>query len=314
MSARAADRRKTQLALALALALVALGGWLMGSRLLSRSTQVSGAARASLGADGLRFVRLGATVATLELPALRRLAAATEVAGLDPYYERPKRFQALPLEPLLTAVFGEEVAALRQRDFVLRARDGYAVPLPGARLLEGGAHLAFADAEVAGWEPIGPQRANPGPFYLVWARPEQGSLATHPRPWQLASIEIVHGESLFPRAVPRGVATDSPAARGARLFRARCIACHAVNRDGGRVGPDLNVPQSIVEYRPAAQIRAYIREPRTFRYGNMPAHPDLSEAQLDELLGYFEVMKTQKQDPEPGASRPPAPEAGVGGP
>ena len=137
MSARAADRRRTQLALALVL--VVLGSWVMGSRLLSRGPQVPGAARASLGAAGLRFVRLGATVATLELPALLRLAAATEVAGLDPYYERRKRFQALPLEPLLTAVFGETVTALRQRDFVLRARDGYAVPLPGSRLLEGGA-------------------------------------------------------------------------------------------------------------------------------------------------------------------------------
>ncbi len=312
MSARAAQSRKVQLGLALVA--VVLVGWAMTTRLLSRSNQVEGAAQASLSAAELRFVRLGASVATLDLPALLRLAPVTEVAGHDPYYERAKRFRALPLEPLLVAAFGEEATALRQRDFVLRARDGYAVPLAGGRLLEGGAHLAFADVEVADWEPIGPQRANPGPFYLVWSRPEQGSLSTHPRPWQLASIEIVDGESLFPRAVPRGVAADSLAARGARLFRARCIACHAVNRDGGRVGPDLNVPQSIVEYRPAAQIRAYISDPRTFRYGNMPAHRDLSQAQLDELLGYFEVMKTQKQDPERRPLPPPEPGAGGGGP
>jgi hypothetical protein len=30
----------------------------------------------------------------------------------------------------------------------------------------------------------------------------------------------------------------------------------------------------------------------------MPTHLDLSEAQLDDLLGYFEAMRTRKHDPE----------------
>ena len=63
------------------------------------------------------------------------------------------------------------------------------------------------------------------------------------------------------------------------------------------------MPQSIVEYRPRAQIRAYIRDPREFRYGVMPAHRDLSEAQLDALIAYFEAMAQRKHDPEPAASR-----------
>ena len=69
-----------------------------------------------------------------------------------------------------------------------------------------------------------------------------------------------------------------------------------MNREGGRVGPELNVPQSIVEYRPEAQIRAYIRDPKTFRYGNMPAHPSLTDADLDDLISYFKAMKAQKHD------------------
>ena len=63
-------------------------------------------------------------------------------------------------------------------------------------------------------------------------------------------------------------------------------------------GPELNVPQSIVEYRPEPQIRAYIRDPRTFRYGNMPPHPHLSDADLDALLAYFRAMKDRKHDPD----------------
>lgn len=308
-----AGKSARRLQLGLLAAALALLGFLLAERRMSSRTPGESAARASQAQPELRFVRLGKEVAALDLPQLLRAAPARELAGEDPYYERHKRFRALPLEPILTAAFGEDVAALRQRDFVLRARDGYAVPLSGARLCEGGAHIAIADLELADWEPIGPQRANPGPFYLVWARPEQGRLATHPRPWQLASIEIVSGEQLFPHAVPHGTAADSAAGRGALLFRARCIACHAINRDGGRVGPDLNVPQNITEYRPAAQIRAYIREPRTFRYGNMPAHPDLGEAQLDELMSYFEVMRTQKYDPEAAAPRADGAPAGGSG-
>jgi len=75
------------------------------------------------------------------------------------------------------------------------------------------------------------------------------------------------------------------------------MACHAINGEGGTVGPDLNVPQSIVEYRPVPQIKAYVRDPATFRYGNMPAHPDLSGADLDALVAYFRAMKDRKHDP-----------------
>lgn len=301
--------RVPRLQLRLGVAVLALLGFLLAARWMSFRPPGESAAQASRAQAELRFVRLGRAVAVLDLSALLQAAPERVVAGEDPYYERPKRFRALPLEPILVAAFAEDVASLRQKDFVLRARDGYAVPLSGARLCEGGAHIAIADAELPDWEPIGPQRANPGPFYLIWARPEQGHLATHPRPWQLASIEIVDGEQLFPHALPRGVAADSAAARGAHLFRARCIACHAMNRDGGHVGPDLNVPQNITEYRPPAQIRAYIREPRTFRYGNMPSHRELSEAQLDDLMSYFVTMRAQKHDPEApptGADRPAA--------
>src|SRR5205814_632689 len=133
---------------------------------------------------------------------------------------------------------------------------------------------------------------------LIWSGADQQDLETHPRPWQLAAIDVARFDTLFPHAVPEGAAPDSPAARGFALFRAECIRCHAVNREGGRLGPDLNVPQSIVEYRPAPQIKAYIRNPLAFRYGAMPAHPQLADGDLDALVAYFEHMKSHKHDPD----------------
>lgn len=243
----------------------------------------------------LVFERDGAVVAKLDLAELSARIPAETFRAYDPYYARDKTFRALPLEAVLQAGFGPGGAS-RELEFVLRARDGYAVPMTGARILEPGAYVAFADTEVPGWEPIGPQRANPAPFYLVWKNPGQQSLETHPRPWQLATIAIASFEATHPHVVPRGASAE--ALRGLALFRGQCIACHAINREGGRVGPDLNVPQSIVEYRPEAQIRAYVRDPRTFRYGNMPPHPHLGESDLDALLAYFRAMRDQKHDPD----------------
>jgi len=241
----------------------------------------------------------GARRASFTAAALAEVARPEIVAGFDPYYGRPKRWRAVPLAPLLQRAFAG--ADLARADVLLRAIDGYAVTVPARRLLDDGAYIALADLERPAWEPIGPQRAHPGPFYLVWRTSPTGAhreLVTHPRPWALASVALADLGALYPHVVPGGVADGAPAMRGFRLFRDRCIRCHAINREGGRVGPDLNVPRSVVEYRDEAQLRAYIKNPLAFRYGAMPANPDLSDAQLDDLLAFFRHKRGEKHDPD----------------
>jgi cytochrome c1 len=63
------------------------------------------------------------------------------------------------------------------------------------------------------------------------------------------------------------------------------------------VGPDLNVPRSIVEYRPEGQIKAFVRNPQSFRYTTMPAHEHLADEELDHLVAYFRYMSRHKVDP-----------------
>jgi mono/diheme cytochrome c family protein len=191
--------------------------------------------------------------------------------------------------------------ALEAQHYVVRAEDGYTVPLEGNRLLEEGGHFAIDDVDTTdGWEPIGRRQVNPGPYYLVWKGEDQGDLETYPRPYMIRTIEISSFEHTFPRTVPTGLPDDDPAQRGFRIFREQCLRCHAINQQGGKVGPELNVPQSIIEYRPEKQIRAYIRKPSTFRYGNMPENPHLTDEDLDGLIAYFRAMSERKQDPRSG--------------
>ncbi len=225
------------------------------------------------------------------------------VTMVDPYYNKKKTFRALPLKKVLEVGFAGSGLSLDREEYVLRAKDGYTVPFRASRLLEDGAYVAIEDVDAPGWEPIGNQKANPGPFYVVWSKPEQQNLETHARPWQLATIEIAPFDKVFPHTSPGALAAGSPAIAGYATFRDQCVQCHAINREGGRVGPELNVPQNVLEYRPEAQVRAYIKNPLTFRYGNMPAHPGLTDADLDGLIAYLSAMKDHKFDPD-GKDKP----------
>ena len=258
---------------------------------------------ASAGEPALRFEREGVLVREIDLQALRAACNVEEVeVAEDPYYARAKRFRACPLTEVLALGFGAPVSRLRGEQFFLRARDGYVKPASGERMLEAGGYVAFADADRAvagelGWEPIDRRQVDPGPFYLVWTGPGQNDLHRYPWPYQLVAIEIAPFESRYPHTAPRGEPISSPAWAGFAIFGRECIACHAINGEGGTVGPELNLPRSIVEYRPAEQIRAFVRDPESFRYTSMPPHRHLSAAQLDALIAYFEAMKTRKHDP-----------------
>ena len=250
----------------------------------------------------LRFERPGAAPRSVSAAELRAACKAETVEVEDPYYERRKRFLAWPLRCVLEQGLGALGADFAEQEVLLRALDGYTRASEGAVLVEPGGYVAFADADRAasgqgGFDPIDYRQADPAPFYVIWQGAGEKDVVRYPWPYQLAEIAVVRVEDRFPRAVPPGVAHGSPAARGFAVFRRSCLQCHAINGDGGRVGPELNVPQSIVDYRPEAQLRAFIRDPGRFRYTQMPANPHLSEADLDALLAYFRHMSQHRFDP-----------------
>ena len=256
----------------------------------------SASAASAPASASLSFMEGGKQVRSVSLSPFSKTLKVEEVAAFDPYYQHNKRWRAVSIEQLMQAGFKREPSTLVDDEFVLRAQDGFAAYFPGRRLLEGGAYVAIADFDQPDWEPIGPRKDNPGPFYLVWAKPDQLDLETHARPWQMASIEIVEFDNQFPHVRPAGPAIPQSALRGFETFRVQCLPCHAINRSGGRIGPELNVPRNILEYRDPSVVEAFIKNPLEFRYTVMPAHPNMTDSDLQDLIAYFRVMKTQKND------------------
>jgi mono/diheme cytochrome c family protein len=282
------------------LAALAIACWLSAPA-LSTAAEVR-----SKSESELHFTDGAGVTRALTLSELRAACDEEVVEVSDPYHKRKMRYTAMALRCVLDLGFETSGGAEGQRTqgMLLRALDGYTRPVRGEALLEAGAFVAFGESSATRGESAPPQfsridrgAVDPGPFYLVWTGASQNDPHVHPWPYQLSRIEVAPFSETFPRTVPTGLEAKDPGWLGYAIFQQACASCHAINGEGGKVGPDLNVPRSIVEYRPIDQIRGYVRDPQATRYTSMPAHPNLSDADLDALIAYLSAMSKRKDDP-----------------
>jgi cytochrome c2 len=192
---------------------------------------------------------------------------------------------------------------LAESELMFEAMDGYSVRLSGSLATNRAAYLAFAEVGAAGLAPIGEQKVAAGPLYLIWEGNKLTDLKTHPRPWGLARIRLLSSADDYKHLTPPdGFGDNAEAQRGFLLFEKDCLRCHSINQEGGKLGPELNVPRNILTYRDEKQVRQFIKNPRLFRYSAMPPHPNLRETDLDALIAYLKLMAQHQYDPSAPSS------------
>ena len=154
-----------------------------------------------------------------------------------------KRYRALEVAPLLKVAYGKFLQKKTHTEVVLEALDGYQSYSTLETLLSKGGYIAFKDLDVkSGWEPVGREKASPAPYFLIWNREGQTTENGYPWPWQLAKIRLVKFADRFPNVYPMGKGPNTPEYRGYRIFKSQCFRCHAIDRQGGKIGPGPGGP------------------------------------------------------------------------
>jgi mono/diheme cytochrome c family protein len=220
----------------------------------------------------------------------------------DPVYGRNKHYEGFWLEDVVRFA-GIEFS--RETMLVFTCLDGYQARLmrdtvPSAKPL-----LAVRDLDIeSGWEVFfhGKEKTTPAPFYLVWQTSSRAGEATNnssaslPWPYQINRIDLRSAIEAQSRLLPAGAESRNDIQLGFDLFTKSCISCHSINLEGGTLGPELNIPKNITEYRDSSYLVDFIKDPSSFRAkSKMPAFkPGLTDQQIDDILQYLRWMRERK--------------------
>jgi cytochrome c2 len=242
-------------------------------------------------------------VAALGLGELERRVPPHTVRVHDPYEDREIAFRALAFDQVLDAVYSPDWR--EAEELLFTCRDGYQPTLPVQRAIRHTAWLAFErpDEDFALHKlESGERRDVPlAPYYLVWENLDDPAIRYDGDlgwPYQLVGIDLIRVADRFPKLTPPADAS-AEAHAGFTAFRLYCSRCHAVNGEGGTLGPELNTPVSPVEYRDRAWLRRWIDDPgAVLPNARMPRlNPALAnrDAVIDEIIAYLEAMARSRR-------------------
>ena len=129
------------------------------------------------------------------------------------------------------------------------------------------------------------------PYYLVWddVKKDDNSFMW---PYGLMGLRLIRSDLEYKAIYPF---KNPELEHGFTLLRENCLKCHSVNKIGGTMGPEFNIPKNITEYWKEADIIAFAKNPASFRYNShMPPVTGLTDTDMHEIIQYLRFMKNNK--------------------
>lgn len=250
------------------------------------------------------IVKNGSAQKSIRLSELKKRFGDRTIEIDDYYLHRKVNYRAISLPALLNALVAE---AGTFDEFVFRCADGYLAHVSRADFDAGKLNnffLAYGESTGAASGEEGDRfssrimqgkaEISPEPFYAVAT--EKTSFHTLSWPYEIVAIELVDFKKTFPALFITGM--DKNASAGFQLFRQECVKCHSLNLQGGDIGPELNVPRNITEYRDEAFLKSFIRDASAYRAkSKMQSFAHLSDQQIADVIAYLKLMQRHKIKP-----------------
>jgi mono/diheme cytochrome c family protein len=235
---------------------------------------------------------------TLDLIALQKAGAFSKTqpirVGDDPVFHRAKTYDGVPLKALLETYTTLRTLDVAQTQLVFECEDGYNPSMPLQMVLSRDAWLAVRDHDAPSGQNWTAATKNGetkvvAPFYMVYTN-VPAKQHDYKWPYNLVRMSLVATSKELGAIYPHD---DDTVVKGFGLFQKNCGTCHALNKVGGKMGPELNYPKSIVEYwRSTDDIKAFVKNPASYRHDcKMPAITYLADKELDEIIRYLQYMK-----------------------
>jgi mono/diheme cytochrome c family protein len=214
----------------------------------------------------------------------------------DPVFHAAKSYEGVLMKDILEKYTKIKTLDPAQTQIVFECEDGYNPSMSLALFLSKTAYLAVKDkAAPAGQDWINPTKDGRemkiAPFYVVYTD-VPASATEFKWPYNLVKISLVETQKEFAAVYPKD---DDTVVKGFGLFQQNCMTCHALNKVGGVMGPELNYPKNVTEYWQIDHLKPFIKNPSSYRHNcKMPAVTNLNDKALDEIIRYLQYMAKHK--------------------
>lgn len=211
--------------------------------------------------------------------------------SFDPVFKRAKKYEAIPLKPYLEKLIADSNLDTANTEIIFLCKDGYNPGMSLSKVMQNEPYLAIRDLDAPeGKNWIDTLQGKWNPFYLVWTNHSEGDKG-YTWPYGLAHLQFKASDAVYKDAMP----LDKKMIAGFELYKEKCMKCHSMNIVGGVMGPEMNVPKNITEYWQVSDIKAFVKNPYSYRYNSkMPPVTNLKDVELDQILDYIGYMKGQK--------------------